>query len=140
MNRLLTIFCACAIAAFAFASVASAGADGRDAGAKACAAEKKGDKAAFNAYYGKHAMHSCKKGTGADPTVAEFKNAAKECKAERDADAAAFQTDYGTNGNGRNALGKCVSEKVKSGDDDGDDGDDDGGDGDDTPIEEPPLT
>ena len=40
------------------------------------------------------------------------KNAAKECKAERSADAEAF-AEYGTNANGRNAFGKCVSQKAK---------------------------
>ncbi len=41
-------------------------------------------------------------------------NAAKECKAERTADPAKFATDYGTNGNKRNAFGKCVSKKAKA--------------------------
>ena len=42
-------------------------------------------------------------------------NAAKECKAERDADADAFRTKYGSEGhpNGRNAFGKCVSQKAR---------------------------
>lgn len=39
-------------------------------------------------------------------------NAAKECKAEREADPVAF-AEYGTNPNGRNAFGKCVSEKAR---------------------------
>jgi hypothetical protein len=42
------------------------------------------------------------------------KNAAKECKAERDADAAAFAEKYGSNKNGKNAYGKCVSQKAKA--------------------------
>jgi len=41
------------------------------------------------------------------------KNAAKECKAERELDPAAFTENYGTGPKGRNALGKCVSEKAK---------------------------
>jgi hypothetical protein len=41
-------------------------------------------------------------------------NAAKECKAERTADAGAFAEKYGTNGNKRNAFGKCVSQKAKA--------------------------
>jgi hypothetical protein len=41
-------------------------------------------------------------------------NAAKECKAEREADPAAFQEKYGKNKNGKNAFGKCVSEKAKA--------------------------
>jgi hypothetical protein len=41
-------------------------------------------------------------------------NAAKECKAERQADPEGFATTYGTNGNKRNAFGKCVSKKAKA--------------------------
>jgi hypothetical protein len=41
-------------------------------------------------------------------------NAAKECKAERTADAGAFAEKYGTGPNGRNAYGKCVSQKAKA--------------------------
>jgi hypothetical protein len=41
-------------------------------------------------------------------------NAAKECKEEREADSAAFAEEYGTGPKGRNALGKCVSEKAKA--------------------------
>jgi hypothetical protein len=41
-------------------------------------------------------------------------NAAKDCKTERQADAAAFAEKYGTNGNKRNAFGKCVSQKAKA--------------------------
>ena len=42
------------------------------------------------------------------------KNAAKECKAERELDPAAFTETYGTGPKGRNALGKCVSQKAKA--------------------------
>jgi hypothetical protein len=45
-----------------------------------------------------------------------FENAAKECKAERAEDRDAFREKYGTNRNRRNALGKCVSQHVKAGD------------------------
>jgi len=46
----------------------------------------------------------------ADPTPADFKNAAKYCNAVRESKGvAAFQTQYGTNKNKRNAFGKCVS-------------------------------
>jgi hypothetical protein len=40
-------------------------------------------------------------------------NAAKDCKAERTANPEVFATTYGTNGNKRNAFGKCVSKKAK---------------------------
>jgi hypothetical protein len=40
-------------------------------------------------------------------------NASKQCKAEEAADPAAFKTKYGTGKNGKNAHGKCVSQKAK---------------------------
>ncbi len=112
---------ACALSSFALVGVSGAAATndggngngGRSEAAKQCAAQKKADKGAFNALYGDHAMRDCIKGEPVDPTVQEFKNAAKECKAERDLGVEAFQATYGDNANGRNALGKCVSSKVK---------------------------
>jgi hypothetical protein len=51
----------------------------------------------------------------ADPTPADFKNAAKYCKAARESKGvAAFQTQYGTNKNKKNAYGKCVSATAKA--------------------------
>jgi hypothetical protein len=84
--------------------------------AKACAAAKKADKAAFQALWGKHAMRECiragREAGGGEEGVEEATNAAKECRAEQDADPEAFLTTYGTNHNQRNAFGKCVSSKV----------------------------
>jgi hypothetical protein len=51
----------------------------------------------------------------ADPTPADFKNAAKYCKAVRDSKGTdAFATAYGTNGNKKNAYAKCVSQTAKA--------------------------
>ena len=51
----------------------------------------------------------------ADPTPADFKNAAKYCKAVRESKGVdAFQTQYGTNKNKKNAFGKCVSSTAKA--------------------------
>ena len=51
----------------------------------------------------------------ADPTPADFKNAAKYCKAARESKGVdAFQTQYGTNKNKKNAYGKCVSATAKA--------------------------
>ena len=51
----------------------------------------------------------------ADPTPADFKNAAKYCKAVRESKGVdAFQTQYGTNKNKKNAYGKCVSSTAKA--------------------------
>ncbi len=44
-------------------------------------------------------------------------NAARECREERgdtDESREAFRAKYGTNANGRNAFGKCVSQKAKA--------------------------
>ena len=51
----------------------------------------------------------------ADPTPADFKNAAKYCKAVRESKGVdAFATQYGTNTNKKNAYGKCVSATAKT--------------------------
>jgi hypothetical protein len=51
----------------------------------------------------------------ADPTPADFKNAAKYCKAVRSAKGEdAFNTQYGTNANKTNAYGKCVSKTASN--------------------------
>lgn len=57
------------------------------------------------------------------------KNAAQACRAERDANEAAFEAKYGTNRNGKNAFGKCVSQKAHEGDDSEEE----------TPVEEAPT-
>jgi hypothetical protein len=79
---------------------------------KACNAEKKADKAAFEARWGKHAMRECKRALRGE-LADEAKNASQECRAEREADPAAFTEEYGTNENGKNAFGMCVSERVR---------------------------
>jgi len=117
MKRTICAVAVCAGLAFSGASVAVAGENGGKADvAKACAALKKADKAAFGATYGEQAMRTCKKGEklkADETTPAEFKNAAKACRAERDADPVAFAAAHGTNKNGKNAFGKCVSGEVK---------------------------
>ena len=51
----------------------------------------------------------------ADPTPADFKNAAKYCKAVRESKGVeAFGTLYGTNAKKKNAYGKCVSKTAKN--------------------------
>ena len=51
----------------------------------------------------------------ADPTPADFKNAAKYCKAVRESKGVEqFQTLYGKNANKKNAFGKCVSTTAKT--------------------------
>ena len=117
MTRLITIVSGCLCASVLAAGVATATnptsvSHASNVAAKQCAAMKKADRTAFRATYGKHAMRNCIHGT-TDEASAELKNAAKECKAARQADPEGFRQTYGTNHNGRNALGKCVSSKVK---------------------------
>jgi hypothetical protein len=89
--------------------------------AQECRAEQEADPALFTATYGtngnkKNAFGKCvssKAKAALAEEVAEFKNAAKECRAEQQADAALFAETYGTNGNKKNAFGKCVSSKVQ---------------------------
>jgi hypothetical protein len=51
----------------------------------------------------------------ADPTPADFKNAAKYCKALRESKGAdAFAALYQTNANKKNAYGKCVSKTANA--------------------------
>ena len=51
----------------------------------------------------------------ADPTPADFKNAAKYCKAVRESKGTeVFATLYGTNTNKKNAYGKCVSKAANA--------------------------
>jgi hypothetical protein len=55
--------------------------------------------------------------------VRTFRNAAQECRALRAEDRDGFRDTYGNNRNGKNALGKCVSSKVKeASSDDGSEG------------------
>lgn len=60
---------------------------------------------------------ACVRKTAVEEAVEERKarsNAAHECKAERETmGREAFAEEYGTNPNGRNAFGKCVSEKAR---------------------------
>jgi hypothetical protein len=87
------------------------------AAAKAeCKAERGKTKATRKAFKLKyHSFSRCMKQTAVEEEAEEEaarENAAQECKAERDADSAAFQEKYGTNGNKKNAFGKCVSMKA----------------------------
>lgn len=79
-----------------------------------CRSERGATKAtreAFRAKYG--SMSRCVRQNAAENATAQ-KNAAKECNAEHEAmGAEAFAEKYGTNRNGRNAFGKCVSQKVR---------------------------
>jgi hypothetical protein len=124
LKKLLTI--TCAITAFAAApAFAASSADQRAAhkqAVKTCQQLHKSlTKAEFKALYGKNGVAHCVKketqenvreAAAAEQTA--HSNAAKDCKAERTADPA-FQTQYGTPGkNGKNAFGKCVSQKAKA--------------------------
>jgi hypothetical protein len=66
---------------------------------------------AFGKCVSRHARDEAAEGEAA------HSNAAKDCDAERGTTAdtqAAFNAKYGTNKNGKNAFGKCVSQKAKA--------------------------
>jgi hypothetical protein len=63
---------------------------------------------AFGKCVSKHAKANAKIETSAR------QNASKQCAAERTADPAAFAQKYGSGKNGKNAFGKCVSQKAKA--------------------------
>jgi hypothetical protein len=92
--------------------------------AQECKAQRSADPDAFAELYGKghNAYGKCVSSTAkqnkADmdeqdsKDAAEFRNDAKECAAERgEMGDDGFAQKYGTNGNKRNAFGKCVSER-----------------------------
>jgi hypothetical protein len=97
--------------------------------AKECKADRSEDPDGFKETYGtnkngKNAFGKCvsskakEKKAEMDAEDAEdaqeFKNAAKACAAEREEmGEEAFAEEHGTNRNGKNAFGKCVSEKVR---------------------------
>jgi hypothetical protein len=82
--------------------------------AKQCHAQERTDSGAFQAAFGnqsgEHAMRNCKRDTRSEVN-GEVDNAAHECLELRETDPGFFD-EFGTNGNLRNALGKCVSGKV----------------------------
>jgi len=93
----------------------------RSNAAAQCRTERSADSAAFSAKYGKGVDHagafgncvSQKAKAAAAAQVQATVSAAKACWSERQADPAAFKAKYGTNAGKSNAVGKCVSGKVK---------------------------
>ncbi len=92
--------------------------------AKECRSERgttSATREAFKARYGtnkngKNAFGKCvSKRSRAEESQRETaaQNAAKACKAARASDPAGFAQQYGTNKNGKNAYGKCVSQKAQ---------------------------
>jgi hypothetical protein len=125
MQRKLTVVLA-TIATLAVVTPLAAAKPGNGNGgsseaAKLCAEQKKADKAAFKALWGKHAMRDCIRAGREGDEVAtaepeEIHNAAQQCRAERVADPPGFAANDGTNHNDRNAMGKCVSAAVHADD------------------------
>ena len=116
MKRITTVIAAVVASGLMLTAVAGAAKpapDAKDIAKAECKAEKQADKRAFKATYGKGAMRVCVKGEK-DNASETINNASEECKAEKQADPALFAETYGTGKKGKNALGKCVSEKVKS--------------------------
>ena len=104
--------------------------------AKLCKAERAQPESAFRAahdgksfaeFYGTNAngrnaygkcvsTHAKRFKREADEKDEAARNAAQSCREEQRADEEGFRRRYGTNPNGRNAFGKCVSQRAKSGD------------------------
>ena len=120
MKRTMTTAAVCAGLALIGAPAGFAGDgenNGKDEIAKACHDAQEGRQGRLPRDVRPQARDAqLQEGRGAvadETTPAEFKNAAKECRAEREADPDAFEETYGTNGNKKNAFGKCVSTKVQ---------------------------
>ena len=122
MRRLFIIIAAFAtLAAPAATAVAKPSkADKREA-QKECRAERGTTDATREAFKAKYRNFGDCVSQNAREAKAERKaaktNAARECRAERGDTAEsreAFRAKYGTNENGRNAFGKCVSQKAKA--------------------------
>jgi hypothetical protein len=107
------------------AAVAKPDASDKRAAIAQCKTERGKSKATHRAFKAKyHSFSRCIHQNAAEEHAekrAALKNAAKECKAERsDADFPAshdgksFQEFYGTGKHGRNAYGKCVSQKARA--------------------------
>ena len=124
MKTLSTVIALAVLVVVPAGAVAKPNATDRHAAVKQCKAERgksKATRSAFKARY--HSFSRCVRQNTAEERAerkAALSNAAKECKAERaDEDFAAshegksFAEFYATNGNGRNAYGKCVSGKVR---------------------------
>jgi hypothetical protein len=121
MRRLLIIIGAFALLAAPAAAVAKPSkADKREA-QKECRAERGTTDATREAFKAKYRNFGDCVSQKAREAKAERKqakkNAAQECREERgdtEASREAFRAEYGTNANGRNAFGKCVSQKAKA--------------------------
>lgn len=132
MKRLLTAVCITATAFAAPATVASAkqpkptGAEKKDAKQYCQKLRKSAGKKNFREMFGTgknnvNAMRNCKRKQASELARERVKtnsqakkNASQECREERAADPAAFQETYGSNGNKKNAFGKCVSKKARA--------------------------
>jgi hypothetical protein len=123
MRRLLIIAGALAVLATPVSTAVAAKptkADKREA-QKECRDERGTTDATREAFDAKYRNFGACVSQNAREAKAERKqaksNAARECRDERgdtDESREAFRAKYGTNANGRNAFGKCVSQKAKA--------------------------
>ena len=119
MKRLLVIIGAFAVLALPAGTAAAkpSKADKREA-QKECRAERGTTEAEREAFDAKYRNFGACVSQNAREAKAERKqarkSAARECREEREADAEAFREAYGSNGNKKNAFGKCVSQKAKA--------------------------
>ena len=124
MKRALSAGAALTLLALPAGATAKPTGEDRTNAAQECRAERGGTtetREAFRAKFGtnangRNAFGKCvsrKSAAEERQRKAARANAAKECDAERTADPTLFATTYGTNKNGKNAYGKCVSQKAK---------------------------
>ncbi len=121
MRRIIVLVAVTVAAVPAFALAASGSA--KQSAQAQCRAERAAlGTAIFKQTYGtnhnrSNAFGKCvSKHAKANTTIekAARQNASQQCTAERNLDPTAFAQKYGTNKNGKNAFGKCVSQKAKA--------------------------
>jgi hypothetical protein len=124
MKRLIATSAALGALALPAGAMAQPTATDRTNAANECRAERgttAATREAFRVKYGtnkngKNAFGKCVSRRSKDEQQEQASasgNAAKACKAERALDEQAFLQKYGPNKNGKNAFGKCVSQKAK---------------------------
>jgi hypothetical protein len=83
---------------------------------RACAAERKADRSAFEEAYGPSAVRSCVE-SGRSAAKDTIRSATEQCREERGRGSrsrAAFRRAHGAKGTGRDALNRCISSEIRS--------------------------
>ena len=117
MNKILAVIGLAAVLVLPASSLAKPNHAEKRAARAQCKDERGHSRATREAFRAKyHGFVNCVRQNAAEEQAendAARTNAAQECRAERTEDPAAFQENWGTNGNKKNAFGKCVSTKAR---------------------------